>query len=163
MSADGETIDYRRAETRADFDLARLMIQEYADWLGVDLGFQKFDEELAALESMYVPPDGRFFIASRGGEAAGCIGLRALPTPGDGEMKRLYVRSGFRGYGIGRALVERTMAAAREIGYRLLLFDTWPPRMPEAQALYESYGCEEIPPYYDNPVPGVVFRQIVLD
>ena len=163
MNGDGKAIDYRLAETDSDFDLARHLIEEYADWLGVDLGFQKFDAELAALDTMYAPPEGRFFIASRGGDVAGCIGLRALPTEGDGEMKRLYVRSGFRGLGIGRALVERTVAAARDIGYRRLLLDTWPPKMPEAQTLYRSYGCEQIPAYYNNPVPGVVFFQLVLD
>jgi hypothetical protein len=58
--------------------------------------------------------------------------------------------------------MQRTIEAAREIGYHCLRFDTLPPRMPEAQAMYRRLGCVETPPYYHNPVPGVVFMRLDL-
>ena len=144
------------------FAAGRMLIQEYADWLAVDLCFQDYDEELANLETVYGPPDGRFFLARAGGRPAGCIGLRKMAAPGEGEVKRLYVRPDYRGLGLGRTLMQRTIEAAREIGYRCLRFDTLPPRMPEAQAMYRRLGCVETPPYYHNPVPGVVFMRLDL-
>ena len=144
------------------FAAGRALIREYADWLAVDLCFQGYDEELANLETVYGPPDGRLFLARVGGRLAGCIGLRKMAAPGEGEVKRLYVRPDCRGLGLGRTLMQRTIEAAREIGYHCLRFDTLPPRMPEAQAMYRRLGCVETPPYYHNPVPGVVFMRLDL-
>jgi GNAT superfamily N-acetyltransferase len=138
------------------------LIQEYADWLEVDLCFQDYDAELAGLETYYGPPTGRLYLAKVDGTAAGCMAVRALPVAGEGELKRLYVRPDCRGLGLARLLMERTIAAGREIGYRLLRFDTWPERMPEPQAMYRRFGFVETPPYYNNPVKGVIFMKLDL-
>lgn len=156
-------ITIETATTPEAFETGRGLIREYAGWLGVDLCFQGYDEELANLDAVYGPPAGRLFLALEEEKAAGCIGLRSLAEPGVAEMKRLYVRPAYRGQGLGKALVQRTIDAAREIGYRRILFDTWPPRMPEAQEMYRRLGCVETPPYYHNPVPGVVFMRLDLD
>jgi carbonic anhydrase len=158
----GPDIRIELTQSPEAFAMARGLIQEYADWLGVDLCFQNYDEELANLETVYGPPTGRLYLATKDGDAAGCIGLRAL-APGEGELKRLYVRPAYRGLGLGKTLVDRSIEAAREIGYMLLRLDTWPPRMPEAQEMYRRLGCVETPPYYHNPVPGVVFMALDLD
>ena len=163
MTPPRPAITIETAKTPEAFEAGRTLIREYAAWLGVDLCFQGYEEELAALDTVYGPPAGRLFLALAGDRAAGCIGLRPLAAPGDAEMKRLYVRPAYRGFGLGKALVRRTIDAARAIGYRRLLFDTWPPRMPEAQEMYRRLGCVETEPYYHNPVPGVVFMRLDLD
>ena len=136
----------------------RRLFRAYADWLAVDLCFQDFERELADLPGCYAPPAGRLLIARVGGEVAGCVGLRPL-EPSVCEMKRLWVEPGFAGRGIGRALAEAVVAAARTIGYERMRLDTLPDRMPAAQHLYASLGFREIPPYYDNPLPGVVMLE----
>jgi GNAT superfamily N-acetyltransferase len=151
------------ATTPAQFDLARALILEYADWLAVDLAFQDHETEIADIERVYGPPMGRLFLAMVDGAAAGCMAVHPLPVPGEGELKRLYVRPDFRGLGLGRIPLERTVEAAREIGYRVVRFDTWPERMPEPQAMYRRLGCVETPPYYDNPVKGVIFMKLDLE
>lgn len=150
------------ATTPAQFDLARALILEYADWLAVDLAFQDHETEIAEIEQVYGPPMGRLYLAMVDGEAAGCMAVHPLPVSGEGELKRLYVRPAFRGLGLGRILMERTIAAAREIGYRVVRFDTWPERMPEPQSMYRRLGCVETPPYYENPVEGVIFMKLDL-
>jgi putative acetyltransferase len=149
------------ATTPEDLAQVRRLFRAYADWLGVDLCFQGFERELAELPGAYAPPAGRLLIARAGSDAVGCVGLRPL-EPGVCEMKRLWVEPGFGGHGIGRALAERIVAAAREIGYQRMRLDTIPARMPAAQHLYAALGFREIPAYYHNPLDGVVMLELEL-
>ena len=150
-----------QARTPEDIaDVGRLF-RAYADWLEVDLCFQGFERELAELPGCYAPPAGRLLIARVGGEVVGCVGLRPLEASVC-EMKRLWVEPGFAGYGVGRALAEAIVAAARQIGYRRMRLDTIPARMPAAQHLYAALGFRQIPAYYDNPLAGVVMLELEL-
>ena len=153
-----ELLEARTPEDIAD---VRRLFRAYADWLEVDLCFQGFERELAELPGCYAPPAGRLLIARVGGEVVGCVGLRPLEASVC-EMKRLWVEPGFAGYGVGRALAEAIVAAARQIGYRRMRLDTIPARMPAAQHLYAAIGFREIPAYYDNPLAGVVMLELEL-
>jgi ribosomal protein S18 acetylase RimI-like enzyme len=142
------------ARNREDFDAARRLFREYAARLGVDLGFQRFDDEVAAIETIYAPPAGALLLLKYAGELVGCVGLRRLGN--DAEMKRLYVIPTARGRGAGRALVEAICNKARDLGYRRIVLDTLP-SMIEAQALYEAMGFTETQSYYQNPIAGTKF------
>ena len=150
------------ATTSADYAIARELFREYAAGLGVDLCFQSFDEELAQLDTMYAPPGGRLLLArdEASGAVGGCVGLRRLGET-TGEMKRLYVRPAFRGGGLGRLLAVAILEAAREAGYARVRLDTLP-SMREAQGLYASLGFVEVAPYYDNPIAGTRYLEVML-
>jgi putative acetyltransferase len=118
--------EIRAAAGDADMARVRELFVEYQDWLGVDLCFQDFEAELAALPGIYAPPEGRLYLVFDGGDErlVGCVALR----PRDGgraEMKRLYVRPDWRRRGLGRHLTEICLTAAREAGYRELCLDPW--------------------------------------
>jgi putative acetyltransferase len=141
---------------------ARDLFREYEAWLGLDLCFQGFEDELAQLPGKYADPGGRLLLAHSGETIAGCVALRKLEAQGVCEMKRLFVRPGFRALGIGRSLVDRVIAEARKIGYQRMRLDTYPAKMGKAVDLYRTYGFVEIEPYYDNPHPGVLFMELDL-
>jgi GNAT superfamily N-acetyltransferase len=143
-----------------DVERVRALFLEYERALGVDLGYQGFDDEVASLPGAYAPPRGALFIALDGDEASGCVALRPL---GEDlcEMKRLYLRASLRGRGAGRALAQRVIDQARGIGYRAMRLDSLP-GMKEAIALYETLGFTRIPAYYPSPVPGTVYMERVL-
>jgi putative acetyltransferase len=143
-------------DSTALLDAARELFAEYAGALGVDLCFQNFDAELAGLPGDYAAPGGALLLAYVDGQLAGCGALRALPDADYAnacEMKRLYVRRAFRGFGLGRLLAQALMQRAAEAGYSALLLDTLDD-MEAARDLYDSLGFVEIPPYYYNPIPG---------
>ena len=142
----------------------RAIFKEYADQLGVDLCFQAFDEEVATLPGLYDAPRGALLMALVDGELAGCCALRPLDDvdyPNASEMKRLYVRKAFRGFGLGRQLVEATLDAARAAGYYCVLLDTLDD-MEAARTLYEDLGFESIAPYYHNPIAGAHYLKADL-
>jgi putative acetyltransferase len=154
-------IKFRQAENEPDITAAREIFREYEAWLDVDLCFQGFEDELKDLPGKYSAPKGRLYLASDGEEIAGCIALRPLEDTVC-EMKRLFVLEKFRGRQIGKLLIERLIADAREIGYQRMRLDTFPPKMGKAVHLYETYGFRKIPPYYDNPNEGVLFMELTL-
>ncbi|MGJ7582157.1 GNAT family N-acetyltransferase [Variovorax sp. RHLX14] len=161
-------------ERSAEIEAVRKIFLDYAETLGVDLGFQNFDDELAMLPGDYAAPRGTLFLALvrqeqsatsdpenglmlRDGsiaQVAGCCALRPLDSadsPNSAEMKRLYVRPAFRGMGLGRQLADAILDAARHAGYSHVLLDTLDD-MQAARTLYEELGFLEIPPYYHSPI-----------
>ena len=139
---------------------ARQLFKEYEASLGIELTFQGFAREVAALPGAYAPPAGRLFLATDGLEPGGCVALRSLGA-GLCEMKRLYVRPAARGARLGRRLAETVIGEARAIGYTRMRLDTLP-SMKEAFALYQTLGFREIAPYYDNPIVGTRFMELDL-
>lgn len=137
-------------------DEVRLVFREYAASLSVDLCFQGFEDELAALPGLYAAPAGQLLLALVDGAVAGCGAIRPMPDcdyPNACEMKRVFVRPAFRGFGLGRLLVQALMDEAKRAGYSCVLLDTLDD-MEAARGLYASFGFEEIPPYYFNPIAG---------
>lgn len=151
-------------DTPARLDAVREIMLEYARSLQVDLCFQNFDAELAALPGDYAPPAGQLLLAEVGGKPAGCGALRALLEVDHAnacEMKRLFVRPAFRRFGLGRVLAQALMDDARRAGYSVMLLDTLDD-MEAARGLYGSLGFEETEPYYFNPIAGAHYLKATL-
>lgn len=86
-----------------------------------------------------------FYVARLGGEAAGCGGVQIYGAE-YGELKRMYVRPRFRGRGLGRQILERLAAHARDNGIRLLRLETGI-HQAEAIGLYEAFGFRRRAPF----------------
>jgi GNAT superfamily N-acetyltransferase len=122
----------------ADLAAAIGLFRANAASLDIDLGYQNFEAEMAAMPGKYAPPQGELLIArSSDGDALACVGVRPLVAPDVCEMKRLFVVPDGRGLGLGKAMVLASIAAAEDIGYREIRLDTLP-TMGAAQALYRA-------------------------
>ena len=157
------TIQTLSANDSVALEQVRQYFRNYAGWLGVDLSYQNFEQEMASLPGAYTAPEGRLFFAKVDGKPAGCVGVRPLPdSEGVCEMKRLYVTPEERGQGVGAALALAAIKAAKEIGYRKLIIDTLP-SMRMAVKLYRELGFTEAPSYYQTPVEGTMFLALDLE
>ena len=139
-----------------DADALRELFREYADAIGELFWRDRFEEELDALPGWYEA----LLVARLGDELVGCVALKRLPD-GAAELKRLYVRPPLRGTGLGRTLAHAAVERARKLGYAVLRLDTLP-HMAEARALYVSLGFVPTGPFSDNPIPGVLFFELLL-
>ena len=149
-----------RSFAPADLAAVRRLFTEYAATVGVDLAFQAFESELAALPGDYLPPSGGLLVALEGTDLLGCVAVRRFDAE-TAEMKRLFVAPNGRGRGLGGRLVDGIIGIARDIGYRAIRLDTLPTQQA-AQRLYLLRGFAPIPPYRHNPIPGSQFLEMSL-
>ncbi|NRB50318.1 MAG: GNAT family N-acetyltransferase [Saprospiraceae bacterium] len=148
------------ATSAAHWATARELVQEYVDWLGIDLSYQDYAGEFRTMEQMYSPPQGLLLLAEEAEGMAGCIAFREKGKDRC-EMKRLYVRPEFRGRQLGKKLAQVCIEEAGRAGYKQMVLDTLP-TMKGAVRIYKNLGFELIPPYYNNPVPDVIYLGLDL-
>jgi putative acetyltransferase len=141
-------------------EAVQALFREYWDSFGFTPCFQDFGSEVATLPGKYSAPMGRLGMALVNNEPAGCVALRPLDSTRC-EAKRLYVRPQFRGYGLGKQLLEWVIAEARAAGYRELVGDTMPV-MEQALAMYERVGFERTGPYAEDATPGAIYIRFRL-
>ena len=148
----------REATTAADDELTVNLNIEYLTWF-----FLRFSEELGisvppveendvreTLEK-FRRPTGMVLLAEINGESAGVVAIRTL-REGVLEIKRMYVRPGWRGARIGSALLDRALQEASSMGATIVLLDT-NKFMTDAQRLYRSRGFSERTPYEGTEIP----------
>jgi GNAT superfamily N-acetyltransferase len=95
------------------------------------------------------PPGGAYLVGWIGPDAVAGGGVRLI-TPRLAEIKRMYVRPGFRRQGIGRGLLGALEGEAVRLGATMVRLDTGD-KQPEAQVLYERSGYRPIGNWNNNP------------
>jgi putative acetyltransferase len=159
-SIDQRNILFKIANTTQEFDDARNLFQQYATSVGIDLCFQDFPNELKTIDQQYHKPKGALLLAYKNKIAVGCAGLREFGKEA-AELKRMFVKTEYRGYKIGQRMLELIIDIARELKYKKILLDTLS-NMTQAQKLYQSFGFYEISSYRFNPIEGAVFMEMKL-
>jgi len=147
-----------KAQTVDDIENAKVLFREYQAELNVDLCFQGFEEELAGLPGKYASPTGAILLAYVDNQLAGCVAVRPFKDSMC-EMKRLYVRSDFRGEALGELLAIDIIKEAKTLGYQSMCLDTLE-RLSAAMGLYQKLGFEQVDAYYNNPLEQVVYWKL---
>lgn len=158
------TVNIKIAGTDDDFEQGKILFEEYAGSLDFDLGYQDFKKELNTIAEQYKEPEGALllcFIDDK--NAAGCAGVRKF-SEGVAELKRLYVKPGYRSLKIGKRLLESAIDTAKQLNYKFIRLDTVPGQT-KAQELYHYLGFYEIEPYRYSPIEGTIYfeKRLVED
>jgi putative acetyltransferase len=111
----------------------------------------KDEKSFADPHSTILNSGGRIFLAFHEDEAVGCCAL-VFMSPGEFEVAKMAVTQSFQGAGIGRQLLERTIAEARAAGATRLYLETNHNLTP-AIRLYKSLGFQPVPPERVVPSP----------
>lgn len=125
----------------ADRELEALLHAVY-----VEGGFTRSEDASAALAAEAVRARGRLFFVRRESCLAGMAILvepsspaRRIAERDEAELQLMAVSASYRGSGVGAALLEAVMSAARVGGYRAMVLWTQP-TMLAAHRLYERAG-----------------------
>jgi ribosomal protein S18 acetylase RimI-like enzyme len=138
----------RRVEPR-DRKAVTRELTAYLAHIGEDLDAEGLDHDILHWEAEYEGSSGVLLVVeSPSGEIVGTAGLRRL-APGIGEIKRMWVRPGCQGHGLGGRLMDRCLEEARSLGFQAIRLDT-ERRMEAALRLYRNRGFTEIADYNGN-------------
>jgi len=128
------------AEDANALDEVRQLFVEYAEWLSPFVTASTLAEELVSLPEPFASPGGRLLAArDASGAICGCVGIRRHSET-ECEIKRLFVRPGCRGGGLGQTLFSAALDVGCDLGYRGVLVSTIPDFMPAANRMYERIG-----------------------
>ena len=147
-----------------DIACVRSLMEAYGAYLAsrphgaANICLEGYGQELERLPHPYEI----LLLARVDGSPAGCAALKeihspAIPEAKACELKRLWVSGEFRGYGLGRRLMEEALSWAEEQGLEAMYLDTVPAAMPEANRMYETMGFHQVERYNRNPIANVVF------
>ncbi len=130
-----------RAATKADQDDIRALIFAILNEYDLEPDPRSIDQDLFDIEGYY--RDGVFDVLVSGdGDIMGTMGLK--PTrDGVCELRKMYLKSNYRGRGHGKRLLKHAIASARGLGMTRIELET-ARILEEAIGLYEKFGFAEI-------------------
>jgi len=147
--------EYLFVSTEEEYAAAASLFVEYSEWLGIDLSFQNFSDELKEMKLMYGPPYGCIILCKEASAYIACVAVRSKGN-NVSELKRMYVKPSHQHKGIGTTLLNMSIAFAKKCGYEKIRLDTLNTMTP-AMNLYLKSGFRTIPAYYHNPEPTAVY------
>lgn len=110
-----------------------------------------FDPTTDQLFELFETAGSVYFIAEKDDELLGGCGI--FPTIGlpekTCELVKLYLAPAARGKGLGKALMLRAMAWAKEAGYAQVYLETMP-ELSNAVTMYEQLGFNRLPKSLGN-------------
>ncbi len=128
-----------RFVTAADIPRVLALVGDVLAEFGLEFGKgSPTDDELRDLPGSYETAGGAFWVAEHASELVGTCGVFPV-APETFELRKMYLRPGVRGRGLGARLLEVAVAWARDRGARWLVLDTVE-QMTRAIAFYEAHG-----------------------
>jgi putative acetyltransferase len=125
--------------------LLRIISESRAEYGVADRVAELLEPADRALYATYQRQRSLYFVAELGGEIVGGAGIAPLAAsdPLTCELQRMYLRRDARGRGIGNALLEQCLKAARQFLYVRCYLETIN-EMQEALELYGRNGFRDL-------------------
>src|SRR3989339_1580244 len=138
-------ITVRRIEKRDNAGIAALIRKVFREFKIDRPGTVYFDPTTDDLYALFQTPRSVYWIAEESSVIIGGCGI--FPTPslpeGCAELVKFYLSAEYRGKGIGRMLMERSIESAREMFYRQIYLESMP-ELSKAIGMYEKAGFRSI-------------------
>jgi putative acetyltransferase len=139
----------RKIEFKDNSAVKELVINTLAEFGAKGPGFASSDAELQDMFQSYQADNKAFYVVVKDQEVLGIGGLAPLDGEehsGICELRKMYFDPQLRGQGIGKQMIDKCIAKAKEIGFHTMYLETIP-EMTAAQGLYKSRGFE----YLESP------------
>lgn len=135
----------RPIEARDDAAVARVIRTVMPEFGADGPGFAIHDAEVDAMHAAYSQPRSAYFVVEADGEVLGGGGVAPLHggDPDVCELRKMYFLPALRGRGAGRAMMQRCLREARELGFGRCYLETLT-GMDAAQALYAKFGFQPL-------------------
>jgi putative acetyltransferase len=103
------------------------------------------DADIRDIEQSYFRRGGTFYVLEEeDGSIIGAYGLYPVDKA-TCELRKMYLRSSYRGKGLGKLLLEDALSKARQMGFKRMTLET-ASVLKEAISLYKNYGFVEYEP-----------------
>lgn len=131
-----------RPGTAADGPAIETLVHTVLREYGLTPDAQGVDADLRDVETAYFAQGGDFVLVE---DETGLVGTAGLLPMGEGvaELRKMYLAKSARGLGLGRYLLERTIALAKTRGFRRLELET-ASELTEAIVLYQGRGFQAL-------------------
>lgn len=132
----------RAGDDTAIASIIRTVMPEFG---AVGSGFAINDPEVDWMSRAYSQPRCAYFVVEQDGVVVGGAGVAPL-TGGDAdtcELRKMYFLPQARGRGVGAAMMQRCLQAARDFGFKQCYLETLG-GMDAAMKLYERSGFRRI-------------------
>jgi len=131
----------RKIEKRDNAELAKLIREVFVEHDAPKEGTVYSDPTTDDLFELFKEPRSVLWVAESEGSLAGCSGV--FPTEGlpenCAELVKVYLSAAARGTGIGRALMQKSISSAVELGYTQLYLESLS-EFSKAVSIYEKLG-----------------------
>jgi putative acetyltransferase len=139
----------RKIEKSDNAEIAAVIRKVFREFKIDRPGTVYFDPTTDDLYTLFQTPGSIYWIALDGSEIIGGCGI--FPTPalpaGYAELVKFYLAAEYRGKGIGRLLMSKSIDSARELGYKQIYLESMP-ELGKAISMYEKAGFRSI----DHPM-----------
>jgi putative acetyltransferase len=135
-------IEIRPLQSNEDCGAFRTLNEE---WITRYFALEKKDREvLEDPDGQILKKGGHIFMVCMGDDVVGCVALIPLGA-GVYELSKMAVSPQYRGFGIGRRLLQYTIEQAKVIGASSLFLGS-NAKLKNAVHLYEAVGFRHVPP-----------------
>ena len=137
------TVSIRSIQPTDNPFIAKIIKDTLAEFDANHPGTVYYDATTDTLFELFQQEGAAYFVAEINGDIVGGGGI--YPTDGlpadTCELVKMYLLPQARGTGLGRTLIEKSLAFAKETGYKQVYLETMP-QLKQALKVYAKFGFE---------------------